>query len=250
MVMNNNFNKLGLTQGLGDGGFRVILLSGGGRRVFRPLLCRITATNVRPDTVSFPCQGVFGGERRFRVHVYRTRRIFPRRGLLRASVNALTCSCLIVTANYGAGCFKGSKLRGRAVTLGGASRTLFGQGRVLSDFRRTRGANGGRRHEHLVAFTVMNNKTAKVRLTNTLTRVEGFILPRSCPSLGVGRVHVVLLSNSSQLLSTFSRRSSGRITSCLGGHSIRVGLGRQIVKCRGCRLTLGSKATVSAGGMF
>lgn len=249
IVMNNNFKKLGLTHGLGGSGFRVILLSGGGCRLFRPLLCRMTATNVRPDTVSFPFHGVFGGHGCFRVHVYRTRQIVPRQGVLRASVKIVRCSCLMVTAKYCAGCFNGSGVTLRAVSLGAATRTLCGHGRMLRDFRGTRGADGLGRQRGLVAFVVMNNKTAKVRLSNTLTRVHGFVLPRSCPSLSVRRVHVILVSTNPHLLSTFSRGSSARMRSCLTGGKIRVGISSGIMSCRGSLLALKSNATVPSAGV-
>lgn len=112
IVMNNKLNNLHLTRSLYGTGLRIILVSGGGFRRFPPLVCRVTSTNVSPDSVSFPFHRVFHGHGGFCFHVTRTETMFPSGGVLRASVNGVRCSCLIFTTKAAAGFCNGTGVRG------------------------------------------------------------------------------------------------------------------------------------------
>lgn len=244
--MNNNFNNLGLTGGLGGSNFRIILISGGGCRRFPPLVCRITSTKLRPDSVSFPFQGVFRGQGSFCFHVTRMQTVFPRGGVVRASVNGTRCSCLMLTTNAASGFFNGRRVRRRTVPVGAISRTVKLEGTLLTGFRQSVAYDARHRQRRLLGIIIMNKKTAKIRVTKILSRVGGFMLPGSCPSVPDDLVRVCLVRTNSHLLTKVSRSSSHRTRRFL--HRVKIGvlLGGQIASCGSRGIVLRSNARVTA----
>lgn len=245
-MMNNNFNHLGLTGGLGGSNFRIMLVSGGGCRRFPPLVCRITSTNVRPASVSFPFHGVFRRQGSFCFQVTRMHTVFPRGGVVRASVKGTRCSCLILTTNAAAGFFNGGRVRRRTVPVGGISRTVKLQGTLLTGLRQTLAYSAGRRRRRLLGVIVMNKKTANMRITNMLSRVGGFMLPGSCPSVPTDLVRICLIRTKPQLLTKVSRSSSTRTRGFL--HRVKIGvlLGGHIISCHSRGMVLRSNDRVTA----